>query len=368
MPKNLSRYHHNIISSIHLELTSHCNAQCPMCSRNVHGNNLRPGVIQTEISYDLLLSIFDRQFSNQLNDVFFCGNFGDPTLYKNLLLLLKHLRSLNPNLYLHMHTNGSMHDENWWKELAAYFQNGLGSITFGIDGLKNTHSHYRRGTDFNKIMQNARAFIQAGGEARWHFLLFKHNEHELMEISRVAKEEGFKSLTVRSSGRFYSEFDQQFYPKFPMAPILNNKEEWLEPSTSTNLNNQALNQIQSEMNDNNTWKHRDNGGPITCPELKKKRVYISSQGYLFPCCFLAKESDLRHIEGEGSIHGLLQVEDLNLYKHSIENIINTSDAFRIIERSWSACTTTERLKTCAFECNENYSRMKNQDVSEKVFY
>ena len=52
---------------------------------------------------------------------------------------------------LSMHTNGSAREQNWWKELAKYRV----IVTFGIDGLEDTHHLYRISTDFNKIIDNA---------------------------------------------------------------------------------------------------------------------------------------------------------------------------------------------------------------------
>ena len=50
-------------------------------------------------------------------------------------------------------------------------------VTFGIDGLQDTNHLYRISTNFDKIIKNAKAFIDAGGFAKWHMLVFEHNEH-----------------------------------------------------------------------------------------------------------------------------------------------------------------------------------------------
>ena len=54
-------------------------------------------------------------------------------------------------------------------------------VIFAIDGLEDTNHLYRVNTNFNKIMENAKAFINAGGIARWDFIAFAHNEHQIEE-------------------------------------------------------------------------------------------------------------------------------------------------------------------------------------------
>ena len=50
-----------------------------------------------------------------------------------------------------------------------------GYARFAIDGLEDTNHIYRRNTDWVKIVQNATAYIAAGGRAEWDFIVFAHN-------------------------------------------------------------------------------------------------------------------------------------------------------------------------------------------------
>ena len=75
-------------------------------------------------------------------------------------------------------------------------------IIIGIDGTTNeVHSFYRRNTDYNKVINNARAFINAGGVATWQFILFKHNEYQLEDAKKLAKEYKFRDIYVIKSDR-----------------------------------------------------------------------------------------------------------------------------------------------------------------------
>ena len=63
---------------------------------------------------------------------------------------------------------------------------------FDLDGTDNeTQNMYRIGTDFDKIIKNAEAFISGGGCAVWKMIPFDFNE-ELVETAKMlAAEHGF---------------------------------------------------------------------------------------------------------------------------------------------------------------------------------
>ena len=53
-------------------------------------------------------------------------------------------------------------------------------------------------TNFDKIIKNAKAFIDAGGFAKWHMLVFEHNEQTQVEEARqMAQHPGFKTFTTK---------------------------------------------------------------------------------------------------------------------------------------------------------------------------
>ena len=163
------------IKDIHLELTSKCQARCPMCPRRINGGLLNPLITLDEITLTQFKEWFSIEFIQQLDSLFMCGNLGDPIIAQDCLQIFQYLRDTNPRIRLSMHTNGSARTDQWWQKLA----NAGIKVTFGIDGLVDTHSVYRVDTDYNKIIHNACEFINAGGEAEWHMLVFKHNEHQV---------------------------------------------------------------------------------------------------------------------------------------------------------------------------------------------
>ena len=67
------------------------------------------------------------------------------------------------------------------------------SVFFGLDGTdQKSLEKYRIGSNFKKVQENYRAFIGAGGNATWQFIVFDHNEHLIKEAENMSKVEGFK--------------------------------------------------------------------------------------------------------------------------------------------------------------------------------
>ena len=84
-------------------------------------------------------------------------------------------------------TNGSARTADWWKRLASII--GLnGRVTFSIDGLEDTNHLYRIGANWNKVIKNVSTYIENGGRARWDYLIFDWNWHQITEAAEIAKE------------------------------------------------------------------------------------------------------------------------------------------------------------------------------------
>jgi MoaA/NifB/PqqE/SkfB family radical SAM enzyme len=95
------------IKDVHIEITTRCQARCPMCPRRINGGVLNPLMTLTEIDLETFKNWFSIEFIQQLNSLFMCGNLGDPIIAKDCLEILQYLKEVNPNIRLSMHTNGS---------------------------------------------------------------------------------------------------------------------------------------------------------------------------------------------------------------------------------------------------------------------
>lgn len=191
-------YSYEEILELHLEMTTRCNAACPMCARNVMGGRDNPNLPEAELSIADVRAIFPREFIQRLKLMYMCGNYGDPMVAHDTLEVFAYFRDANPGIRLGMFSNGSGRDAGWWRRLASV----ANYCQFGIDGLEDTNHLHRRRTRWASIMRNAAAFIEGGGEAEWEFIVFRHNEHQIDEARELSRSMGFKRFCTRHTNRF----------------------------------------------------------------------------------------------------------------------------------------------------------------------
>ena len=315
-------YRYQDIKDIHLEITSKCQAKCPMCPRRISGGPLNPFIKLDEITLDVFKKWFELDFIKQLDSLFMCGNLGDPIISKDTLEIYQYLREANPNIRLAMHTNGSARDPEWWQRLAQLKV----KVTFGIDGLADTHHLYRISTDFNKIIENARAFITAGGVAKWHMLVFAHNEHQIEEARTMSKQMGFVDFSIKHTSRFKQDYlqviDDAGRPTHRIKP------------TQTSLDMIPL----AEAAQKEVKPH------IVCKAQKFKQLYVSACGNVSPCCWL----DMEWIPPmqESRIDYMEKISEFpNLHRKTLKEVFD-GGFFSKIEAQWG----TVGLKECTKQC------------------
>lgn len=311
------------VRDIHLEITSKCQARCPMCARRIHGGILNPLITLNEITLDIFKKWFDIEFIKQLESLFMCGNLGDPIIAQDTLEIFQYLKSINPNIRLSMHTNGSARDLDWWKQLALVDVR----IVFGIDGLIDTHHLYRVSTDWNKIIDNAKAFIEAGGRAEWHMLVFKHNEHQIDDCRKLSIELGFKNFSIKNTSRFHED-------KFHVLNEAGYTSHILYPTdTSITLSTKVKQSLKID--------HE----VIRCKAKKHSQIYIAANGNVSPCCWLDYQWELPNkntkIEFNDRIGNIP-----NLNNQTLSEIFD-SEYFNKIENTW---LDGKPLKECSRQC------------------
>ncbi len=187
----------------HLELTDKCNAACPMCERTLHNQNCkadRSKVRNMELDLEIIMQNFPPSFCAQIRKMDFCGGLGDPPAARECLEICEYFTDHGVKVV--MSTNGGSRSTHWWKRLGTAFSRNPSLVEFHIDGLKDTNHLYRVNTRFDRIIDNARAYLGAGGNAEWHFILFKHNQHQVEEALAVSRKMGFRSFTLIDTVRF----------------------------------------------------------------------------------------------------------------------------------------------------------------------
>jgi len=297
------------LERIHIEISSNCQASCPMCPRNYHGGLTNPDLLIKDWSLNDFKHIFNKELLFQIKGFYFCGNYGDPILNDNLINMVEYSKNVNPNVGIRIHTNGGARSEEWWKKLAKalpYKHN----VHFAIDGLEDTLHLYRIGVTYDKLLKNAKSFIDAGGKATWSFIRFKHNEHQV-EIARDrAKELGFENFVLKNTTRFTGGEN-----KFEVYDKNGNVTHYLEAPTGNDLykNDKKI------LDNSNLFKQTIK---INCMVLEQKEIYIDCFKRVYPCCFLALPTMRKPPKNNNTEFQLL----CNQYDEYISKIFETNDA------------------------------------------
>ena len=348
------------IKVLDLEPSSYCNAACPMCARSFQGlenKNLKEYNLRAEALEPL------RPYLGSLERLSMCGNYGDPILNKDLFELIDFTRSVNPDCSCIIHTNGGARNTEWWERLAQYPNL---KVRFGIDGLEDTNHLYRRNVRWDILEKNYRAFIAAGGNAEWKFIVFKHNEHQVETARQRAMQEGFNNFMYVVTNRF-TEGDKTVFAMHPDAtdktPLeattlkfsyndmtashdarttgIYSEPKRLDETGKRKLTGEpeAIQQLPFQYN--NSIQPRDNN--ISCYTQEEGIVYIGADGNMYPCCHLGYPYG-----GQNKYDQLswLNKDDINLYKSTPEKIFKW---FEEVERRWSQSNC---LGTCIKVCSK----------------
>lgn len=336
-----------------------------MCARNVLGGEDNPHLPLVDLSLADVKTIFPPQFVAQLDKVFACGNYGDPIAAPDLLEVLQYFREANPKIRLGLNTNASARRPEWWAKLGALLSGKGDYCKFGIDGLADTNHLYRKGTNFDKIIENAKAFISAGGVAHWDYIVFKHNEHQIEEAEALSKELGFQKFQVKKTGRFFSNTKMQGKDEQPVRDRDGNITHVLEKPTNPRWQNNALVKEGELVARYGSLDAYLDATPIVCKTAAERSIYVSAEGLVFPCCWTANQMYVWYLNERGSpiwkmIDAAGGKDAISALNHPITDIID-GPFFNDIEESWnkSSCKAG-KLKVCAKTCGTEFDPFKAQ--------
>ena len=387
-------YKANEITTVHLEVTERCNASCPQCARNINGGEVNPQLHNAELSLNDVRTILKPEFIKQLKRLYMCGNYGDPISASDTLEIFEYIRSHNAKMQLSFHTNASAKTPEWWSRLPA----AMGKshyVVFSVDGLEDTNHLYRQGTVWKKIMENARAFIQAGGRARWDYIVFGHNEHQVEEARALATSMGFEKFNVKKSNRFFSNTRGAVKAEHQAGNRKGAETQMLSMPKNPEYQNAALKQLESLSKDKDEVKidfittvaelkgrigqQKFNADPakkkdmekywdsveVKCKVAEEKSIYITAEGYLQPCCWTAGQMYVWYWKQRGGqIWDAIDqagLDSLDLRKYELNDVINGKFIQEVIPESWDKPSCAEgKLAVCAKTCGNKYDAFREQ--------
>lgn len=336
------------IRSIHLEPSSFCNARCPHCPRNDSGVENVSDYKERNLTLHDVQSIISVELLKNLDNILYNGNLGDMIMNPEIVEITQWFRDINPKVKIQANTNGGARDAKFWRSMASLDV----EIRFGIDGLADTHHLYRQNTVFDQVVKNAQIFIEAGGNAVWKMIKFKHNQHQIELCQDMARNLGFKEFQVVNMNRGmvhaydkhgnYSHTIEEYDAPRDYETMRDTRKEHTKKYFPLQLSQASIHEL------------------IQCMSDLKKEIYINSLGEIYPCCFLGhnpRTLDPIRLQNVG----ILQMSDLlapeeikiNALEHGLEECL---EWFSKIKETWDIPSFNQgRLLICDQTCGKNPS-------------
>jgi len=356
-------YKYEDIRVVHLENTQNCQASCPMCDRNQNGGDLNPHIDLSELTLDDCKRIFEPDFIKQLKTMYMCGNLGDPIVARDTLEIFKYFREHNKDMWLSMNTNAGAKNEEWWRELAQVFGR-MGAVIFSVDGLRDTNHIYRQGVVWDNVSRNMKAFTAAGGRARWDFLIFEHNQHQVEAAKVIANAHGCEKFQAKKTGRFITADSK----KKESHQAVNRKGEKTTElkKPDKKYQNKALSKQDMLIQKYGSMDAYYDVVPVNCKVKDEGSLFITAEGLAMPCCWTAGrmykwwhknpmvEQVWDFIERSGG------KDAISAKKHGLKAVFDTG-LFDEIEDSWNQPSCGNgKLKVCSMKCGKEFDPFGEQ--------
>ncbi len=432
----LNHYSLDKLSRIHIEITANCNSACPQCERFIKHDfsedmfwpkykDLKQGDLSPVIrniqgsrghmSFDAFKNCINDITLQNLRCIEFNGTWGDAIMHPQLDKFVDYIIETKENIIplvphnvlgVTLASNAAIRPTSWWTNMAKQQQKldqiSLDScgkpaidnrVVFAIDGLDNvTHQMYRRGCEFERVMENAQAYIDAGGQAEWQWIEFKHNEEQLDEAIEIARKMGFKNFFTRGNRAIKEHFLRpEVHKPDAIKPVDENfKSVVNKDSESQKSLDKKLKKVEEVKNQTITYstKAREEGQrirekslkkletkydgdiqkflnkePIKCEWGEKKMLNVEFNGMVHPCChmnvYMNRKWRAKGIPDDyENMQKPYEENWNNLNQHTLQDILLHQYYTNDLEESWSN-ERLPRLKECKDNCT--------QQMDEKSF-
>jgi hypothetical protein len=249
-------------------------------------------------------------------------------------------------------------------------------------------------------MRNAEAFITAGGEAHWDFIVFEHNEHQVDEARNLAIKMGFKNFNVKRTTRWNQYKDGQgAYPVIWKGKYLYDlkqpKEEkfkhnfedatYFQQSKYQSFNFHDFQQVEGKINKDSRFVNGKYQSivlhelKIACRAIKNAReyqpaneIFISAGGHVAPCCFLGSEpfKDYNGVHADKNYVDLINMQggltELNMHKNNIYDILQLDMFQKWIPDTWKEDgNRSMRPMKCGQCCGVEFNNLDYGELGDK---
>ncbi|HNX00617.1 MAG TPA: radical SAM protein [Candidatus Cloacimonadota bacterium] len=196
--------------AIMFEPTNICNLRCPLCPSGNQTLTRARGYMDPALFRKVVDEVYP--YSTML----ILWNQGEPFLHREFLDMVRY--AADKQLFTMVSTNA-----NTELDAEAIVKSGLDSIIVSLDGAtQDTYNKYRINGDIEKVWKNVKNIMETRKRlgsttplVRWQFLVMKHNEHEIEEIKRLAKEMQVDQLIFKTAQIYEKKDIEEFLPVNP---------------------------------------------------------------------------------------------------------------------------------------------------------
>ncbi len=190
--------------SISFEPTTSCNLRCPECPSGLRAFSRPTGMLKK----DFFKETIDQLYKDLTYLVFYFQ--GEPYLNPDFLEMVQYAAS--KNIYTATSTNAHyLNDQNARKTV----ESGLDRLIISIDGTtQDVYQQYRVGGRLQKVLEGAANVVKWKKELKsktpfviFQFLVVRHNEHQIEEVQRLAKEIGVDQVRLKTAQVYDYETD-----------------------------------------------------------------------------------------------------------------------------------------------------------------
>ena len=325
----------------HIEISSKCTLACPRCARQEVPDTL----VNTELDLEFFKRNFTAEFiKSNVEKITFCGDDGDPIYAHDLIPVIQYIKDIKPGVEIVIITNGSHKKSEWWEKLAGVLT-GIDSVHFSIDGYDHySNELYRVNSDWDSIIKGLRILrYYSNVQIVWAAIAFSFNEDIIETTKLYAKQLGVDRFQLTRSTKF-----AKIYPVYgpndrlqPSDKFISGTERFEREITDFTNRANPVDKVNlalyKEVKDNTDIK------PLCF--VGNKGLYISAQGLLYPCCWVANRYN--HNNEWQEIAQRFNLKNRNLQDCLADTFWTTN----FLSFQWRECQT----KCAANVVNEKYA-------------
>ncbi|MCS6974066.1 MAG: SPASM domain-containing protein [Cyclobacteriaceae bacterium] len=263
------------------EPTTSCNLRCPECPSGLRSFTRPTGMLNTELFKSVINQVADRL-------MYLTFYFqGEPYLHPEFLPMVQHAAGFG--IYTATSTNAHfLNDER----ARLTVESGLDRLIISIDGTtQQTYQSYRIGGNLNKVLEGTANIVKWKKTLKrntphiiFQFLVVRHNEHEIPEVYRLARQLGVNEVKLKTAQIYNYQHGSDLIP-------VNEKYSRYRrmPDGSYRIKNSL---------DNHCWRMWHS-------------CVITWDGKVVPCCF---DKDAHHVLGDVSRQSFEEIWHSDMYR------------------------------------------------------